>query len=130
MFESRISARATEKLPVWEKSHAKKVVWSYDMEGHAQKCFQRYCDLANTKTEQLYKVSSPCLDDHQIMKEELESVGELSDVCSQTVLQARIGRQETTDKIVMWVTRLSIVDWVYSKTQILQATLRTQHQRR
>ena len=30
------------------------------------------------KTEQLYKVSSPSLDDHHFKKEELESVGELS----------------------------------------------------
>ena len=30
----------------------------------------------------------------------------------------------------MWVTRLIIVDWVYSKTQVLQATLRTQNQPR
>ena len=29
------------------------------------------------KKEQLYKVSSPCLDDHQCKKEELESVGEI-----------------------------------------------------
>ena len=29
----------------------------------------------------------------------------------------------TTDKIVMWGTRLSIVDWVYFKTQILLETL-------
>ena len=33
--------------------------------------------------------------------------------------------QMTTDKIVMWGTRLSIVDLVYLKTQILLATLRT-----
>ena len=33
----------------------------------------------------------------------------------------------TTD-VVMLVTRLSIVDWVYSKTQILLATLRTLNQ--
>ena len=36
----------------------------------------------------------------------------------------------TTGNIVMWVTRLSIVDWVYSKTKILLATLRTQNQLR
>ena len=35
--------------------------------------------------------------------------------------------QVTTDSIVMWVTRLNIVDWVYFKTQILLATLRTQN---
>ena len=33
MFESRISAGATEKLPGWEKPHAKRVAWSYDMHG-------------------------------------------------------------------------------------------------
>ena len=40
--------------------------------------------------------SSPCLDDHQFKQEELESVGEVSEVCSQIVLKcwylARIGR--------------------------------------
>ena len=36
--------------------------------------------------------------------------------------------QMTTDIVVMWVTRLSIVDGVYSKTQNLLATLRTQNQ--
>ena len=62
MFESRISAGATEKLPEWEKLHAKTVAWSYDTEGHARKCAKRYCELANQKVEQLYKGSSPCLD--------------------------------------------------------------------
>ena len=68
MFESRISAGATEKLPGWDKPRAETSVWSYDMEGHARKCVGRYCELANKKTEQLYKVSHPCLDDHQIKK--------------------------------------------------------------
>ena len=53
MFESRISAGATEKLPGWEKPHAKTVAWSDDVEGHAPKCVERYCELANKKTEQL-----------------------------------------------------------------------------
>ena len=75
-------AEATEKLPEWEKPNAKTVVWSSVMEGHAQKFFERQCKLANTKTEQLHKVSSPCLDDHHFKNEELEQVGE---VCSQIV---------------------------------------------
>ena len=41
---------------------AKAVAWSYDMEGHARKCVERYCGLANKKVEQLFNVSSPCLD--------------------------------------------------------------------
>ena len=99
MFEIQISAGATEKLPRWEKPHAKTVARSYNMEGHAQKCVERYCELANKKTEQLYKVSSPCSDDHHLKKEEFESVGGLSKVSSQSVLKclylARLGRPDT-----------------------------------
>ena len=58
------------------------------MEGHAlKKCVERYCELANKKVEQVYEVSSPCLDDHQFMQEELESAGEFCEVCSQIVLK-------------------------------------------
>ena len=85
MFESRISAGATEKLPCTENLSVSS--WSYDMEGHAKKCVERNCELANKTTQQLYKVSTPCLDDHHSKEEELQSVGELSKVCSQTVLK-------------------------------------------
>ena len=65
------------------------------MEGHTKKA--RWKNSANWQKidEQLHKVSNPCLDDHQFKKEELESEGELSEVCSQTVLKclylARVG---------------------------------------
>ena len=49
MFESRFSAGATEKLPGWDKPRASTSAWSYDMEGHARKCVERYCELANKK---------------------------------------------------------------------------------
>ena len=91
-----VSGSAVNKPRWWEKRHAKTVAWSYDMEGHARKCVERCCELANKKVEQLYKVSSLCLDDHELKQEELESVGELSKVCSQVVFKhlslARIGR--------------------------------------
>ena len=85
MFESRISAAATEKLPSTETPNIS--TWSDDTEGHAKKCVERYCQLANKTTEQLYKVSTPCIDDHQFKKKELKSVGELSEVWSQIVLK-------------------------------------------
>ena len=56
------------------------------MAGHAKKCVERYCELANKTTQQLYKVSTPCVDDHHFKEEEMKSVGELSHVCSQIVL--------------------------------------------
>ena len=85
MFESRIWAGATEKLPCSETVNISS--WSKDMEGHAKKCGKRFCELANKAIEQLYKVSTPCIDDHELRKEALKSVGELSDVCSQIVLK-------------------------------------------
>ena len=68
------------------------------MEGHAKKCVERYCELANKTTQQLYKVSTPFLDHNHFKEEELKSVGELTKVCSQTVLKclylARFGRPD------------------------------------
>ena len=94
--ESRISAGAIEKLPFSENLRISS--WSYDMEGHAKKCVERYCELANKTTQQLYKVSTPCIDDHHFKEEELKSVGELSKVSSQIVQKclylARIGRPD------------------------------------
>ena len=59
-----------------------------------------------------YKVSSPCFDDHQFKQEELESVGDLSKVCSQNVLEclhlARIVRPDilwSVNKLARSVTK-------------------------
>ena len=83
------------------------------MSGHAKKCVERYCELANKTTQQLYKVPIPCIDDHHFKEEEMKSVGELSHVCSQIVLKclylARIGRPD-----ILWsVNKLarSITKW-------------------
>ena len=56
MFKSRISAGATEKMPETKATgnpDAETISsWSYDMEGHAKKCVESYCELANKTTEQ------------------------------------------------------------------------------
>ena len=74
---------------------------------------ERYCELANKTTQQLYKVSTPCIDDHHFKEEEMKSVGELSKVCAQIVLNclylARVGRPD-----ILWsVNKLarSITKW-------------------
>ena len=59
MFESGISARATEKTPYSENLRISSS--SYDMERHAKKCVERHCELANRTTQQLHKVSTPCI---------------------------------------------------------------------
>ena len=65
LFESRMSAGGLENLLYSEKSEANISSWSYDMEGHAKKSVERCCELANKTTQQLYKVATPCTDDHQ-----------------------------------------------------------------
>ena len=100
MFESRISAGASEKVPCSENLSISS--WSYDMEGHAKKCVERYCELANKTTQQLYKVSTPCIDDHHFKEEELKSVGELSEVCSQICIKLLVLG-------TYWKTRYSMV---------------------
>ena len=63
-----------------------------------QRNVERYCELANKTTQQLYKLSTPCIDDHLFKEEEIKYVGELLQVCSQIVLKclylARIGRPD------------------------------------
>ena len=109
-FESRISAGWTEKLPFPQNLRISS--WSYDMEGHAKKCVERYCELANKTTQQLCKVSTPCIDDYHFKEEEMKSFGELSQVCSQIVLKclylAHIGRPDilwSVNKLVQLITR-------------------------
>ena len=127
MFESRISAGGLEKLPFPQNIRISS--WSYDMVGHAKKCVERYCELANKTTQQLYKVSTPCIDDHHFKEEETKSVGELSNTCSQIVLKclylARIGRPDilwSVNKLARAITkwtkacdkRLKSIDFIYS----------------
>ena len=93
MFEARISAGAKETLPIRAsgKPDAETTSsWFYDMEGHAKNCVERYCELAHQTTQQLHKVATPCMDDHEFKEEENESVGELSTVCSQMVLKMSV----------------------------------------
>ena len=62
------------------------------MEGHAKKCVERYCELANKTTQQLYKVSTP----PSFQRRRIEICGRVVKVCSQIVRKclylARIGR--------------------------------------
>ena len=84
------------------------------MEDHAKKCVGRYCELAKKSIEQLFGVSTPCVDNHQLGEEESESVEESSNVCSCIVLKClylgRIGRLDillSANQLARAVTKLS-----------------------
>ena len=101
MFDSRIPQEPLKSCKVRREVNANSAAWSYDLEGQAQKCVERYSELANKYIDQFYEVSTLCFDDHQSEPEELEAVGEVSQVCSQIVLKClyltRIGRLD-----VLW----------------------------
>ena len=87
MFESRISAGTKKNYWDGKTLKHKQKRCPTTMLGHAQRCVERHCELGNKKVEQLYKVSSPCVDDHQFKQEELASAGELSTIRSPTVFK-------------------------------------------
>ena len=96
MFESRISAVGVEKLPF-----PKIFVFLHGLMTWLVMQRNVWNDIVSWQTrrhQQLYKVSTPCIDDHHFKEEELKSVGELSQVCSQIVLTclylAKIGRPD------------------------------------
>ena len=116
-----------EKLPFPQNLRISS--WSYDMEGHSKKRVERYCELANKTTQQLYKVSTPCIDDHHFKEEETKSVGELSNTCSQIVLKclylARTGRPD-----ILWsLNKLarSITKWTKACDKRLNRLISSTH---
>ena len=77
MFESRKNAGGVEKyhsLKIFVFLHGL-MAWLV-----MQRSVERYCESARKMTQQLYKVSTPCIDDHHFKEEEMKSVGELSQV--------------------------------------------------
>ena len=61
MFESQISVGGIEKLPYSENFSFSS--WSYDMEGHAKKCVERYCELGECE------ISKDVVDSYRTMFE-------------------------------------------------------------
>ena len=86
------------------------------MEGHAKKCVERFCELANKTNQQLSKVVTPYIVDHQFKEKAMGFVAELSKICTQIVLKcsylAHIGRPDflcltfityvNSNNFVMW----------------------------
>ena len=111
MFESRISAGELENyhsLKILVFLHGRMTWWVMQ-----RNVWNDIVSWSNKTTQQLYKVSTPCIDDHHFKEEETKSVGELSSTCSQIVLKclylARIGRPD-----ILWsVNKLarSITKW-------------------
>ena len=97
MFSKVISI--TSYVITEDLDHQDITAWSYDTAGHAQKCVERYCELAHKTVDQLHKVTTLCLHDHQVKPRDMNMVGGLAETCSQIVLTclylARLGRPDS-----------------------------------
>ena len=56
---------------------------SYDMQGHAEKCVERNCELGRKSASSLQQVTTPCIGGRLLPPEDFEPEGELGDVCAQ-----------------------------------------------
>ena len=81
MFESRTSAGALENYLFLGNRMRIFLHGIVTWKVMQKKCVEIFCELSNKTTQQLHKVATPCIDDHQFKEEEMGSVGELSKVC-------------------------------------------------
>jgi len=86
--EERSSRKDQEKLASRYIEEFKKdpKCWEYNMSGHARSAVEKYLNLAKLSETSLKKVSTPCIDDHQISDEDFEVKGHLDHIASQIVL--------------------------------------------
>ncbi len=70
-------------------SYSKKQVraWEYNMTGHAASCVDKYLELGNLESSSLKYVAHPCIDDHMLNDDDLNTKGTLSPVAARIVLQ-------------------------------------------
>jgi hypothetical protein len=71
------------------------------MSGHARSAVEKYPNLAKLSEMSLKKVSTPCIDDHQISDEDFEVKGHLDHIASQIELTCLyIARHNRPD--ILW----------------------------
>ena len=86
LFNKLVSSSTSTTKNFNKKTKHNVTSLSHDMQGPAQKCVDRYSTLAHKTRNQSHRVSTPCLDDHFFQNVELETVGALSEVCAESVL--------------------------------------------
>ena len=62
--------------------------YAYDMSGHTSASVDRYLELSGKSRSSLKPVSTPCLDDHQLMPEDDINRGQLKEASAKIVLKA------------------------------------------
>ena len=100
-------------IQIDEQSTESMNTWSSDIKGHAQNCVQRYCGFGKKTVDQLHKVSTSCLDDHQIKPEDMESLGELKRNMFSILFEMLISCSIWTPDLLWTVTDLarSVTNW-------------------
>ena len=92
MLGSRIFAGAEEKLPISSsgKLDAETFSWSMIWKVRQRNMWQGIATFSNETPRQFYQVAMPCMDDHQLIEEENDSVAEFMTRRSPTILSRGI----------------------------------------
>ena len=105
-----IKAKATAA----QSKHTAKA-WEYQMHGAAEKCVERYLELAEKTHKDLKKFTTPCIDDHQLDPCDGLKRGEMKEECAKIVLKAlycaRMNRTDllwTVNSLAREVTRWNV----------------------
>ena len=88
MFQINTTANVEETFKKITGHNIHKVSsWSYDTNGHAEQCVERYDELAKTSVSHLRQKGTPCSDDHHLKEYDFEVVGECALVSTQIFLK-------------------------------------------
>ena len=63
----------------------------YDMRGFFEQCIELYCSPAKEEREQLHKVKTPSIDDHNFAPEDFEEPGQLAGDAAEIVMKMLYG---------------------------------------
>ena len=99
------------------------------MEGHAQKCVARFCELPHKTSDQHHKVSTPFLDEHQMKPEDLGIMRELSETCSiSTSHQLHSSHNKLQTELSHWKSSNRLQAWIIPRRQFCRIFLQTPSQ--
>ena len=73
--------------PIHSCSKKQVRAWEYNMTGHAASCVDRYLELGNLESSSLKYVAHPCIDDHMLNDDDLNTKGTLSQVAARINLK-------------------------------------------
>ena len=106
------TTEVTSEMLSWSSSQPN-TSWCYDMEGHADRCVERYCELAGKEISALKRAETPCMDGFQCSPEDFLQHGRTgTNLCAGGIEMFVIHRNGRPDQL--WTVSMlarSVAKW-------------------